>query len=197
MNKLADALEKNLTRFAEAESRDQVRGTEGVSRRERLKDVFFFFFQKKKTTWNIFSSFCFFFFFLLSFFFFFLLFFFFSQFFAYLPILPLSLGKTCLVSYQNRYPSLHLQHQVLYTLLPLNNYLSLLLTSFPLSPYSFPRFFASSILHHTSQSSLLHHPVKCVNYVISKPVGVACLISPWNLPLYLLTWKIAPCIAMG
>ena len=60
-----------------------------------------------------------------------------------------------------------------------------------------PRFFASSILHHTSSSSLVHTPVKCVNYVVSKPVGVACLISPWNLPLYLLTWKIAPCIAMG
>jgi Aldehyde dehydrogenase family len=38
--------------------------------------------------------------------------------------------------------------------------------------------------------------VKCVNYVVKKPVGVACLISPWNLPLYLLTWKIAPCIAV-
>lgn len=28
-------------------------------------------------------------------------------------------------------------------------------------------------------------------------MGVAVLISPWNLPLYLLTWKIAPCIAFG
>ena len=36
-----------------------------------------------------------------------------------------------------------------------------------------------------------------INYVISQPVGVAGLISPWNLPLYLLTWKIAPAIATG
>eukprot|EP00009_Paramoeba_aestuarina_P007489 CAMPEP_0201518202 /NCGR_PEP_ID=MMETSP0161_2-20130828/9108_1 /ASSEMBLY_ACC=CAM_ASM_000251 /TAXON_ID=180227 /ORGANISM="Neoparamoeba aestuarina, Strain SoJaBio B1-5/56/2" /LENGTH=490 /DNA_ID=CAMNT_0047915909 /DNA_START=3 /DNA_END=1475 /DNA_ORIENTATION=+ len=59
------------------------------------------------------------------------------------------------------------------------------------------RFFATSILHHTSTSTMVHGPVKAVNYVVSKPVGVACLISPWNLPLYLLTWKIAPCIATG
>lgn len=33
--------------------------------------------------------------------------------------------------------------------------------------------------------------------VLSEPAGVAALISPWNLPLYLLTWKIAPCLAFG
>ncbi|MEZ0391237.1 MAG: aldehyde dehydrogenase [Pseudobdellovibrionaceae bacterium] len=33
--------------------------------------------------------------------------------------------------------------------------------------------------------------------VLRKPVGVAGLISPWNLPLYLLTWKIAPALACG
>ena len=36
-----------------------------------------------------------------------------------------------------------------------------------------------------------------MNYVQRMPVGVAGLISPWNLPLYLLTFKIAPCIAYG
>jgi acyl-CoA reductase-like NAD-dependent aldehyde dehydrogenase len=36
-----------------------------------------------------------------------------------------------------------------------------------------------------------------ISYTIRNPVGVAVLISPWNLPLYLLTWKIAPCIAFG
>ena len=36
-----------------------------------------------------------------------------------------------------------------------------------------------------------------MNYVIRKPVGVVGLISPWNLPLYLLTWKIAPALLMG
>ena len=36
-----------------------------------------------------------------------------------------------------------------------------------------------------------------MSYVQRMPVGVAGLISPWNLPLYLLTFKIAPCIAFG
>ena len=36
-----------------------------------------------------------------------------------------------------------------------------------------------------------------VNYCRNEPIGVAGLISPWNLPLYLLTWKIAPAIAVG
>ena len=36
-----------------------------------------------------------------------------------------------------------------------------------------------------------------INYVLRKPVGVVGLISPWNLPLYLLSWKIAPALLMG
>ena len=36
-----------------------------------------------------------------------------------------------------------------------------------------------------------------INYVQRKPVGVVGLISPWNLPLYLLSWKIAPALLMG
>jgi len=36
-----------------------------------------------------------------------------------------------------------------------------------------------------------------INYVIRKPIGVVGLISPWNLPLYLLSWKIAPALLMG
>ena len=35
------------------------------------------------------------------------------------------------------------------------------------------------------------------NRVIYKPVGVGALITPWNLPLYLLSWKVAPAIGMG
>ena len=35
------------------------------------------------------------------------------------------------------------------------------------------------------------------NYVVRKPIGVVGLISPWNLPLYLLSWKIAPALLMG
>ena len=36
-----------------------------------------------------------------------------------------------------------------------------------------------------------------LNVVVHKPVGVAGLITPWNLPLYLLSWKVAPAILMG
>ena len=39
--------------------------------------------------------------------------------------------------------------------------------------------------------------VGAVNYCIRCPIGIAGLISPWNLPLYLLTFKIAPAIAAG
>ena len=35
------------------------------------------------------------------------------------------------------------------------------------------------------------------NYVVRKPIGIVGLISPWNLPLYLLSWKIAPALLMG
>ncbi len=57
------------------------------------------------------------------------------------------------------------------------------------------RFFASEITQVVSESSLIHQTA--VNYVIRRPVGVAGLISPWNLPLYLLTWKMAPALAAG
>lgn len=40
-------------------------------------------------------------------------------------------------------------------------------------------------------------PVKALNYVQRQPIGVAGLISPWNLPLYLLSFKVAPAIAAG
>ena len=36
-----------------------------------------------------------------------------------------------------------------------------------------------------------------INNVINKPVGIAGLITPWNLPLYLLSWKVAPALVMG
>ncbi len=36
-----------------------------------------------------------------------------------------------------------------------------------------------------------------MNYVIHKPIGIGALITPWNLPLYLLSWKVAPAIGMG
>lgn len=57
------------------------------------------------------------------------------------------------------------------------------------------RFFATSILHFASEA----HPMtnKVINYTLRSPIGVAGCISPWNLPLYLFTWKIAPALAAG
>ena len=57
------------------------------------------------------------------------------------------------------------------------------------------RFFAGAILHDSSKT----HEMDGVafNYTLRQPIGVAACISPWNLPLYLLTWKVAPAIAAG
>lgn len=57
------------------------------------------------------------------------------------------------------------------------------------------RFFGSAILHLQSESHATDHVA--INYTLRRPRGVCGLISPWNLPLYLLTWKIAPAIAVG
>ncbi|HEV7763558.1 MAG TPA: aldehyde dehydrogenase [Thermoanaerobaculia bacterium] len=57
------------------------------------------------------------------------------------------------------------------------------------------RFFATAILHHASEAHVTDNVA--LNYTLRQPVGVAGLISPWNLPLYLLSWKIAPAIASG
>lgn len=57
------------------------------------------------------------------------------------------------------------------------------------------RFFAGAILH--SESSGHETDRHTLNYTLRRPRGVAGLISPWNLPLYLLSWKIAPAIAAG
>ncbi|KAE9413085.1 hypothetical protein Angca_006247 [Angiostrongylus cantonensis] len=59
------------------------------------------------------------------------------------------------------------------------------------------RFFATAILHHTSPSTSIDEPIHAVNYVKHDPVGVAGLICPWNLPLYLLSFKLAPALATG
>lgn len=57
------------------------------------------------------------------------------------------------------------------------------------------RFFATAILHAESQSHVTDGVA--LNYTLRQPRGVAGIISPWNLPLYLLTWKVAPAIATG
>ena len=57
------------------------------------------------------------------------------------------------------------------------------------------RFFATAILHYASESHDMNGVA--INYTLRKPIGVAGCISPWNLPLYLFTWKIAPALAAG
>ena len=56
-------------------------------------------------------------------------------------------------------------------------------------------FFASAILHENSESHQMSQVA--INYTLRKPIGVVGCISPWNLPLYLFTWKIAPALATG
>ncbi len=56
-------------------------------------------------------------------------------------------------------------------------------------------FFATGILHFASESHQMEG--LGVNYTLRKPIGVVACISPWNLPLYLFSWKIAPALAAG
>ena len=65
------------------------------------------------------------------------------------------------------------------------------------------RFFAG-LVEHGSGGELRHGGGAdrsgmddALNYTVRKPVGVVGLVTPWNLPLYLLTWKLAPALAMG
>ena len=56
------------------------------------------------------------------------------------------------------------------------------------------RFFAQAITQFSSQA---HEMTDAINYTLRQPLGVVGTISPWNLPLYLFTWKIAPALAAG
>jgi aminomuconate-semialdehyde/2-hydroxymuconate-6-semialdehyde dehydrogenase len=56
------------------------------------------------------------------------------------------------------------------------------------------RFFAHAATQFASES---HHGQAGLNYTLRLPLGVVGTISPWNLPLYLFTWKIAPALAAG
>jgi aminomuconate-semialdehyde/2-hydroxymuconate-6-semialdehyde dehydrogenase len=56
-------------------------------------------------------------------------------------------------------------------------------------------FFATAILHFASESHYMEGVG--VNYTTRKPIGIVGCISPWNLPLYLFSWKIAPALAAG
>ncbi|NBW82435.1 aldehyde dehydrogenase [bacterium] len=57
------------------------------------------------------------------------------------------------------------------------------------------RFFATRLLH--LEDKVFKTSESIFHYVERSPVGVIGLITPWNLPLYLLTWKIAPALAFG
>ncbi len=56
-------------------------------------------------------------------------------------------------------------------------------------------FYATGILHYASHAHSMEDTA--INYTLRQPVGVAGCISPWNLPLYLFSWKIAPALAAG
>lgn len=56
-------------------------------------------------------------------------------------------------------------------------------------------FFATSIIHFASEAHSMEGVG--VNYTTRKPIGIVGCISPWNLPLYLFSWKIAPALAAG
>lgn len=57
------------------------------------------------------------------------------------------------------------------------------------------RFFATAILHARTEAHITDY--EAVNYTLRRPCGVVGAISPWNLPLYLLSWKVAPALATG
>lgn len=57
------------------------------------------------------------------------------------------------------------------------------------------RFFAGAAIHFSSESHSMGN--SAINYTLRQPLGVVACISPWNLPLYLLTWKVAPALAAG
>ena len=57
------------------------------------------------------------------------------------------------------------------------------------------RFFATGIMHFAAESHTMEN--RAINYTLRQPIGIVGCISPWNLPLYLFTWKIAPALAAG
>ncbi len=57
------------------------------------------------------------------------------------------------------------------------------------------RFYATGIMHFSAESHSMED--QAINYTLRQPIGIVGCISPWNLPLYLFTWKIAPALATG
>lgn len=61
-------------------------------------------------------------------------------------------------------------------------------------------YFSTYILHEQTPARMIDATstfASVLTYEHRSPAGVFALISPWNMPLYLLTWKIAPCLAFG
>ncbi len=57
------------------------------------------------------------------------------------------------------------------------------------------KFYATAAMHTATEA---HETVgQAINYTLRQPLGVVGCISPWNLPLYLFSWKIAPALAAG
>lgn len=67
-------------------------------------------------------------------------------------------------------------------------------TEIALSAQNF-RFFATAALQYSSTNHSMEGSY--INYNQKSPIGIVACISPWNLPLYILTWKIAPALATG
>jgi aminomuconate-semialdehyde/2-hydroxymuconate-6-semialdehyde dehydrogenase len=56
-------------------------------------------------------------------------------------------------------------------------------------------FFAAAVQAWSSESHAMEQ--RALNFTLRQPLGAVACISPWNLPLYLFTWKIAPALAAG
>ena len=61
------------------------------------------------------------------------------------------------------------------------------------------KFYATAVMHTANESheTMLAGGGRALNYTLRQPLGVAGCISPWNLPLYLFSWKVAPALAAG
>jgi aminomuconate-semialdehyde/2-hydroxymuconate-6-semialdehyde dehydrogenase len=61
------------------------------------------------------------------------------------------------------------------------------------------KFYATAAMHVSSEAheTISGNGGRAINYTLRQPLGVVGCISPWNLPLYLFSWKIAPALAAG
>ena len=57
------------------------------------------------------------------------------------------------------------------------------------------KFYATAAMHTANESHDMSQ--QAINYTLRQPLGVVGCISPWNLPLYLFSWKVAPALAAG